>query len=103
MFLSGDRHYAELSSLDAFAHKLTYQIYDLTCSPLTSGTFSPKSDAEKNPFRIPNTDIYEHNFGMIEVHGKGNDRAIKLSLKSTKGIDFWSIDFKATDLGYQAK
>ena len=40
---------------------------------------------------------------MIEVHGKGNDRAIKLSLKSTKGIDFWSIDFKATDLGYQAK
>lgn len=103
VFLSGDRHYSELCRLDPFAHKLTYQIYELTCSPLTSGTFSPKSDADKNPFRIPKTDIYEHNFGMIEVHGKGNDRAIKLSLKSTKGIDFWSVDIKATDLGYQAK
>ncbi|MFT6742848.1 MAG: alkaline phosphatase D [Paraglaciecola sp.] len=56
IFLDGDRHHTELSKMVNTAGNT---IYDLTCSPLTSGT--GKRD-EINPLQVLNSLVTERNF-----------------------------------------
>ena len=60
IFLSGDRHFAEISKLDQA--DMPYPIYDYMCSGLTHAN---NLMIEKNPYRMKQKTYYHRNFGMI--------------------------------------
>jgi len=99
IFLSGDRHYAELSELPASESGLNYPLYDFTSSPLTSGTFTSATEQDKNPLSVPNTATYVHNFGMLEFSGAGNSRTVSFVLYDKSGKVLWRIKKTAEEVG----
>ena len=86
IFLTGDRHFTELSVLkkDGFP-----TIYDLTISPLTSSG-SNSGENETNELRIAGTLIYERNFGIIELSGTYKKRKITIRVYNSEGIELWN-------------
>ncbi|MGA1308298.1 MAG: alkaline phosphatase D family protein, partial [Candidatus Kapaibacteriota bacterium] len=68
-FLSGDRHYSEMSELPISISGLRYPLLDFTVSPLTSGAFSSRTDQDKNPLSISGSEVFERNYGMLEFSG----------------------------------
>lgn len=60
IFLSGDRHFAEISKLER--DDMPYPIYDYMCSGLTHAN---NLMIEKNPYRMKRKTYYHRNFGMI--------------------------------------
>ncbi|MCU0438574.1 MAG: alkaline phosphatase family protein [Raineya sp.] len=95
VFMTGDRHFTELSKLET---PKTPPIYDITVSPLTSGTHSP--DKETNPLRVPNTLVVEHNFALIEVTGKRKERVMTIKIINKDGKELWKQDIKEVDLQF---
>jgi alkaline phosphatase D len=84
VFLSGDRHFTELSMIERGKNK----IYDLTISPLTSSPFEHVT--EKNYLRVPGTICEERNFGLIRVSGTKKDRKLELNIYNEKGEVRWN-------------
>jgi len=86
VFISGDRHRAELSLMDPArepdpaAADVGYPLYDLTSSAITQsrGNFTN----EINRHRLGSM-LFDNNFGMIEVNW--NARSLTLSLHTTDG------------------
>lgn len=86
VFLSGDRHFTELSKLERNG---TYPIYDWTVSPLTSGVSeSYKEDINTN--RVEGSLFAVNNFGLISFSGKKENRQMKLSLFDKDGKELWN-------------
>ena len=86
-FLTGDRHFAELSVLN---RPSTYPIYDWTVSPFTSGIASATAKKENNTLRVDGSTFFEHNFGTLQFTGSKADRQLKLSLFNVDGTTLWS-------------
>ena len=59
LFLTGDRHHSEIIKVD---REGTYPLYDITCSPLTSGTHTFGAAEKNNPYRV------------LGIEGKQKDR-----------------------------
>jgi len=93
MFLSGDRHHAELSKLERPG---TYPLYDLTTSPLTAGVHNPGK--EPNTLRVDGTLFNGHNFALIKLSGTTKDRVLKINLLDNSGKPVWEKEIKANDL-----
>lgn len=93
IFLTGDRHFTELSKSDT-----NPPIYDLTVSPLTSGTYNPEK--EQNSLRVPNTLVTEHNFAIIEVTGKRKERVMTLKIHNKDGKELWKQEIQEKDLQF---
>lgn len=93
VFLSGDRHHAELSRLERPGN---YPLYDLTTSPLTSGVHNPGNEA--NTLRVTGTLFNGHNFAMLRFSGSANDREMTISLKDNRGNTAWEKQIKASEL-----
>lgn len=102
-FLSGDRHYSELSELPSTESGVSYPLLDFTSSPLTSGTFSSATEQDKNPLSIPNTATYVHNFGMLEFAGTSNNRSVSFVMYDKSGNELWRIKKMAEELGVKKK
>jgi alkaline phosphatase D len=94
IFLTGDRHFTELSLIQA-AGKVP--IYDLTTSPLTSGSASSQYDNEKNAHRVEGTVVREKNFAYISVEGPRKERVLSMNICNTQGDILWSRTIKASD------
>ncbi|SFE47985.1 alkaline phosphatase D family protein [Thermoflexibacter ruber] len=92
-FLSGDRHHTELSMLKE--NDKVYPLYDLTVSPLTSGTANPR---ENNTNRVENTLIRERNFATLQVTGERKNRKLTITIFDTKGKELWKKEILAQDL-----
>lgn len=89
VFLTGDRHHSEVIKVEGLAG---YPLYDITVSPLTSGTHV-FGDAEKdNPFRVVGID-QKQNYGRISVSGKSRDRRLTVTFLGVKGekVGEWSV------------
>jgi len=85
LFLSGDRHFTELSKLERTG---TYPLYDWTVSPLTSGTSNSfKDDNNKN--QVEGSLFAVNNFGTISFSGNKENRQMKLSLFDKEGKELW--------------
>lgn len=84
IFLTGDRHFTELAELDLSDGR---KLYDLTCSPLTSGAYAP---SEENPLRVEGTLVAERNFGLLSVTGKSKERVLTISIFDTDGQMKWT-------------
>lgn len=89
VFISGDRHFSELSALKK-AGKPT--IYDFTVSPLTSGAFEKVS--ENNINRVEGTLFSgDRSFGMIQFVGKEKERTIRFILYNKNGNEIYQKQF----------
>ncbi len=91
IFLTGDRHHAELIKV---VHK-GMLMYDLTTSPLTSGIH--KSGDEGTTNRVEGTLFLEHNFALLHVSGPRNKRELKLQLMDKDGEEVWTHTIKASE------
>ena len=94
-FLTGDRHFAELSKMN---RNTSYPIYDWTVSPFTSGIASEKARKEINEFRVEGSTFFEHNFGIIEFSGTKANRQLKLILYNVDGQMLWNKVILKKDL-----
>ncbi|HEX8298512.1 MAG TPA: alkaline phosphatase D family protein [Rubricoccaceae bacterium] len=100
VFLSGDRHHAELQRLERPG---TYPLYDFTSSPLTAGVSdsasrdgSPERDA---PTRIAGTLVNTtRNFGTLTFSGTRADRSLTMRTYDPAGAVLWEHTVRAADL-----
>lgn len=83
VFINGDRHHTELSELKVDGKP---SIFDLTVSPLTSG--SHKSD-EVNSLRVAGTFVTEQNYAEIFVKGPYKKRYLEVVVFDKNGSKLW--------------
>ncbi len=87
VFLTGDRHFTELSALK---NKAGNWVYDLTTSPFTSGAFAGAATKAPNDLRVPGTVVDVHNFSMLRFSGPRKDRQMEISVYDTNGKPMWT-------------
>jgi alkaline phosphatase D len=80
VFLSGDRHHAELSMMDG---GVGYPLYDLTSSGLNQAFLAWRS-LEKNQHRVA-TMQFGNNFGLIEIDWDAKDPLVRLQIRDEQG------------------
>lgn len=83
VFLTGDRHFTELSALKL---KDGRSLYDLTCSPLTSSVHHPK---EQNGNRVDGTVVERRNFATLTFSGKRKERVMTVRVFDKDGAQLW--------------
>ncbi len=90
LFMSGDRHHSEVIKIDRVG---TYPLYDITVSPLTSGTHIFGGPEKNNPYRVLGID-QKQNFGKVSVTGERGKRKLQVDFLGVRGelLDNWSID-----------
>ena len=87
-FISGDRHFSELSILP---RANTYPLYDWTVSPLTSGHGNVEKIAkEDNKNRVEGSLFAQHVFGTLSFSGEKETRQMKLTLFDNEGKELWN-------------
>lgn len=86
IFLTGDRHHTELSRLELANGQV---IYDLTASPLTSGT-GKNCETEVNALRVEGTCVTIRNFALLEVSGPRTERTLTIRIVDSNGQELWS-------------
>lgn len=90
IFLTGDRHFAELSLLEGNGMP---RVLDFTASPLSSGLYH-RGAQEPNSLRVPGTHYSdERNFGVIRFTGQGSGRQAILELYDKNGKQVWQRSF----------
>lgn len=96
IFLTGDKHYAELSKRDWRG----YTFYDFTSSPLTSVVLPHKwVKSFHNPLSVKGTVIYSKNYGRIKITGTQGNRSLRLELYGKGGNLRWERVIKSEELG----
>lgn len=92
LFLTGDRHHSEIIKVDRPG---TYPLYDITVSPLTSGTHTFGGPEKNNPFRVLGIDE-KQNYARFSFSGKRNERKLTVEFLGIKGekLGEWSIGEK---------
>jgi len=80
VFVSGDRHLAELSMMDS---GIGYPLYDLTSSGLTMA-FKKWRTQEPNRHRVA-TMNYGNNFGLITIDWDKKDPVVSLQIRDEEG------------------
>ncbi|MFO0414722.1 MAG: alkaline phosphatase family protein, partial [Bacteroidota bacterium] len=90
LFLTGDRHHSEIIKVDRAG---TYPLFDITVSPLTSGTHVFGGPEKSNPYRVLGID-QKQNFGKVSVSGERGKRNLKIDFIGVNGeiLGNWSID-----------
>lgn len=92
VFLTGDRHHSEIIKVERPG---TYPLYDITVSPLTSGTHQ-FGDAEKNnPYRLFGL-AEKQNYGKFSFSGPVGNRKLTVEFLGVKGekLGEWSVNEK---------
>ena len=92
LFLTGDRHHSEIIKVQ---HPGLYPLYDITCSPLTSGTHSFNGKEANNPWRILGIDKLQ-NYGRISISGGRSNRSLRVEFVGIKGekLGEWTVNEK---------
>jgi alkaline phosphatase D len=92
LFFTGDRHHSEIIKLERAG---TYTLYDITVSPLTSGTHKFGGVEANNPLRVFGLDE-KQNYGKISISGKRNERKFYIEFLGIKGekLGEWSVTEK---------
>ena len=88
VFLTGDRHFAELSEVKLNDN---LRVLDITSSPLTSKPYSNSKEVNAN--RVEGTFIGEQNFAHIKFSGTAKERALNISLVNKNGKTCWEKSY----------
>lgn len=94
IFLSGDKHFAEMSKRDWKG----YPMYDFTSSPLTSPVIKLRTSGFVNTYSVPGTLLYRKNFGKISISGEPDNRVCKMEIFGKGGDKKWEYVLNANDL-----
>lgn len=87
IFLTGDRHFTELS---AMKNKAGNWVYDLTSSSLTAGSFKDAATKTSNTYRVPGTVVDENNFVMLRFSGPRKERQLSMTDYNSQGREMWT-------------
>ncbi|MFZ9694692.1 MAG: alkaline phosphatase D family protein [Chitinophagaceae bacterium] len=89
VFLTGDRHHSEIIKIERPG---SYPLYDITVSPLTSGTHEFGKEEKDNPYRVIGVDQLQ-NYGRISFTGPRGARKLTVEFLGTNGekIKDWSV------------
>jgi alkaline phosphatase D len=92
IFLTGDRHHSEIIKVDRPG---SYPLYDITVSPLTSGTHKFGGPEKNNPYRVVGIDE-KQNYGRFSFSGIRGSRKLKVEFLGVKGemLGEWSVSEK---------
>jgi alkaline phosphatase D len=90
IFLSGDRHHSEIIKVN---REGTYPLYDVTASPLTSGTHTFSGPEKNNSYRVLGIDE-KQNYTKFSFSGDRNKRKMLVEFFGIKGekLGEWSIN-----------
>ena len=80
IFLSGDRHFAEISKLQHPA--VSYPLYEVTSSGMNS---AKAGEEELNRYRITETNYRVDNFGLIKVDWHKHVTLVDMQIRNVKG------------------
>jgi alkaline phosphatase D len=95
MFISGDRHFSALYRQE---REGSYPLYDLTCSPLTSGTHNQAFE-KTNPRIVAGTLVDDkRNFCTFEFKGSKKDRQFDVQVFDHAGQKLWTRTIKQSDI-----
>jgi len=92
IFISGDRHFAEISKLEQ--ENLPYPIYDFMASGLTHSI----AVVEKNPYRVKGKRAFRRNFGMIQLNWE--NESVTLESRKINGKLKFEHTILFTELGW---
>lgn len=89
LFFSGDRHHSEVIRVERPG---TYPLYDVTVSPLTSGTHQFSGRERDNPYRVLGIDG-KQNYGRVRVEGARGARRLTVDFLGVKGekLGQWTV------------
>jgi alkaline phosphatase D len=89
IFLTGDRHHSEVIRVEGLTG---YPLFDVTVSPLTSGTHLFGGPEKDNPFRVFGID-QKQNYAIATLSGKAKDRKLSFSFRGLAGetLGVWSV------------
>jgi alkaline phosphatase D len=92
VFLTGDRHHSEVIKVDRNG---TYPLYDITASPLTSGSHKWGKEEKDNPYRVVGVENMQ-NYSKITFSGERKNRQMNVAFFDPKGIKQteWSVGIK---------
>lgn len=94
MFLSGDRHQSELMRMPRTDN---YPLYELTCSPFTSGTHNIDSE-RGNPELVDNTLVGERNYCTLSFSGPLKERVMDVKSFDVNGKQLWAKRLELKEL-----
>jgi alkaline phosphatase D len=90
IFLTGDRHFAELSEMTLTNN---IRVLDITSSPLTSKPYANSKEINSN--RVEGTFLGEQNFAHISFSGTAKERALNINLINKNGKICWSKSYSS--------
>ncbi len=93
VFLTGDRHLSEINKL---TRNNNYPLYDITCSPLTSGSAKYSAEERNNPARVLSIPD-KQNYTRISFTGQGTQRKMLAEFLNIQGAKLgeWSVNLNA--------
>ncbi len=95
LFITGDRHSTVLQKLERAED---YPLYDITISPLSSGTASPTPEELAEAPIVAGTLVKVNNYAIMEVAGKRTERILTVNVFDADGTLLWSHQINARDL-----
>jgi alkaline phosphatase D len=95
VFLTGDRHFSEISRLRLANGKT---LYDITSSPLTAKPFTEAETRDKNALRVEGTLTTQRNFILIQVLGPERSRRLEVACYNSQGAKLWERTIHASEL-----
>jgi alkaline phosphatase D len=95
VFLTGDRHFSEISRLRLGNGRV---VYDITSSPLTAKAFAEAETRDKNALRVEGTLTTQRNFILIQVVGPERSRRLEIACYNIHGAKLWERTIQASEL-----
>lgn len=97
VFLSGDRHMAEMLKVE---REGMYPLYEFTSSPISAGPYTSitERDEYNNPLRVEGTLFPDLNYMKISVSGERRDRVLTVALKNKDGEVVWTQQIHQNEL-----
>lgn len=90
LFFTGDRHHSEVIKLE---RENAYPLYDVTSSPLTSGSHKFGGAEKDNPYRVAGIDNIQ-NYTRVTITGTKKNRNLKIEFIDGKGnvLSNWNVN-----------
>ena len=95
LFLSGDRHFGEITQLKRANN---YPLYDITTSSLTAQSDKPKGKEINNPNRVLGSLTLVHNFATFSFDENESNRKLTITFHNNKGWILYRWSVQANDL-----
>ena len=90
LFLSGDRHFSEITKVNRTNN---YPLYDITSSTLSAQTDHPRGKEVKSPYRVPGSLTLVNNFAAFSFDDNAANRKLTVTFHNNKGwiLYRWSV------------